>query len=71
MTLIKEGALEVMEELLKKVGSIYKLSNMAALRAMELNSGVKPLVDSSPNDKVTSIAIREIYEGKIKVKKAK
>ena len=59
------------EELIKKTGSIYKLCNLAALRAMELNSGMKKLVDMDPNEKVTSIAIKEIAEGKVKLKEIK
>ena len=59
------------DELLKKVGSLYKLCNLAAIRAMELNSGMKKLVDAGPNEKLTTIAIREIAEGKVKLKIAK
>lgn len=54
--------------LLEKVESIYKLCNMAAMRAIELNSGMKKLVDSDPKEKVTTTAIREISEGKVKLK---
>jgi len=57
-----------LELLLGKVESIYKLSNLAATRAMELNSGMKKLVESNPNEKTTTIAIREIANDKIKVK---
>jgi DNA-directed RNA polymerase omega subunit len=56
------------DELLKKIGSIYKLCNLAAIRATELNSGMKKLVDAHPNEKVTTVAIREIAEGKVKLK---
>ena len=38
---------------------------------MELNSGMKKLVDAGPNEKLTTIAIREIAEGKVKLKIAK
>jgi len=55
--------------LVAKIGSIYKLCNVAALRAMELNSGMKKLVDADPKEKVTSIAIMEIFEGKVKLAK--
>lgn len=57
-----------LEVLLEKVGSIYKLCNLAAMRAMELNSGFKGLIEVSPNEKVTSIAIREIAENKVRMK---
>ncbi len=56
------------EILLGKVESIFKLCNMAAMRAMELNSGMKRLVDAEPREKVTTTAIREIAEGKVKLK---
>ncbi len=56
------------DELLKKIGSIYKLCNLAAIRATELNSGMKKLVDADPNEKVTTVAIREIAEDKVKIK---
>lgn len=56
------------ELLIEQTGSIYKLCNIAALRAMELNAGMKRLVDAEPTDKVTSIALREIAEGKVKLK---
>ncbi len=57
------------DELLKKVGSVYKLCNLAAMRAMELNSGMKRLTDSFPNEKVTTIALREIAEDKVSLQK--
>ena len=58
------------EELLRKTGSVYKLCNLAALRAIELNSGMKKLIDSSPTEKVTTVAIREIMAGKVRIKTA-
>lgn len=60
-----------MDALLAKTGSIYKLCNMAAVRAMELNSGAKKLVDADPREKVTTTAIREIAENKVSLKKSK
>lgn len=56
------------EKLLEQTGSIYKLCNLAALRAIELNNGMKRLVEANPDDKITSIAIREVAEGKVKLK---
>ena len=56
------------EILLEKTGSIYKLCNLAALRAMELNSGMKKLIDAEPGEKVTTTAIREIAAGKVDMK---
>jgi len=58
------------EELLKKTGSVYKLCNLAALRAIELNSGMKKMIDSRSNEKITTIAIREIMAGKVRIKAA-
>ncbi len=55
--------------LVEKIGSIYKLCNLAALRSIELNNGIKKLIDADPNEKVTSIAIREIAMDKVKLKK--
>lgn len=60
-----------LENLLQKVESIFKLSNLAAARAMELSMGMKKLVDASPNEKVTTTAIREIANGKVKLKESK
>jgi DNA-directed RNA polymerase omega subunit len=59
------------DELLGKVSSVYKLCNLAAIRAMELNAGMKKLVEADPNEKVTSVAIKEIAEGKVKLKSSK
>ena len=56
------------EVLVEKIGSIYKLCNLAAVRAIELNGGIKKLIDADPNEKVTSIAIREIAMDKVKLK---
>lgn len=57
--------------LLEKTGSIYKLCNLAAMRAMELNSGLKKLVDTDPQEKITTVAIKEIAEDKVKIKEIK
>jgi DNA-directed RNA polymerase omega subunit len=51
-----------------EVGSIYKLCNLAAMRAMELNVGMKKLVEADPKEKVTTVAIKEIAEGKVKMR---
>lgn len=57
------------EKLLEQIGSLYKLCNLASLRAMELNGGMKKLVDAEPNEKFTTIAIREIGAHKVKLKR--
>ncbi len=59
------------ETLIQKTGSIYKLCNLAAMRAMELNSGMKKLVEAEPSEKVTTLAIKEIAAGKVKLKATK
>lgn len=59
-----------MEDLLKKVGSMYKLVILASRRVMELNAGGQKLVDSSPKAKASSIALEEIRRGKISYKKS-
>jgi len=51
-------------------GSIYKLSILAAKRAILLADGEKPLIEK-PTEKVLDNALREITEGKIKVKNKK
>jgi DNA-directed RNA polymerase omega subunit len=56
------------DELMEKIGSVYKLCNLAALRAMELNSGMKKLVDADPDEKLTTVAIKEIAADKVKLK---
>jgi DNA-directed RNA polymerase omega subunit len=56
------------EKLIERTGSIYKLCNLAALRAMELNSGMKKLIEAEPSEKVTTVAIKEIAEGKVNIK---
>jgi len=65
---MKEVPLEI---LLQKIPSLFKLSNLAALRAMELNSGMKRLVETDPHEKVTTVAIREIANEKVKLKQRK
>ena len=55
------------EDCIDKVESPYELVLVAKERATQLNSGVKPTVDSD-NDKNTVIALREIGEGKVSVK---
>ncbi len=59
-----------LEELLNKTGSLFQLTNLAARRARELTEGMKDLVEAGPKEKKTSIAIKEIAYGKVKLKKA-
>ncbi len=59
-----------MEELLNKTNnSIYKLVVLASKRAIELNSGAGKLIDAKPNIKLSTLALEEIRQGKIKLKK--
>lgn len=54
------------EELLPKAGgSVYRLTRMAARRALELSEGKPSLMRKPSSDKVTTIALEEIAEGRI------
>ena len=60
------------EDLLKTTNdSIYKLVIMASRRALELGTGSEKLVETDPNTKLTSIALKEIKENKIGYKTKK
>ena len=52
------------DELLQRVGSMYKLVILAVRRAKEIAEGAIPLVGSD-HKKVTSIALEEIRQGKV------
>ncbi|OGX19088.1 MAG: DNA-directed RNA polymerase subunit omega [Omnitrophica WOR_2 bacterium GWC2_45_7] len=55
-----------LEELLPKAdGSIYKLVRMATNRALELSEGKPRLIENPSSDKITTIALEEIAQGKI------
>jgi DNA-directed RNA polymerase omega subunit len=59
------------EDLLPKAGmSAYRLVRMAANRALELSDGKPSLVKRKHSDKLTSIALREIAEGRVVYKGA-
>ncbi|MEY3586813.1 DNA-directed RNA polymerase subunit omega [Aquiluna borgnonia] len=70
------------DELLSKVGSNYELVIFASKRARQINeyysalhegslfNYVGPLVDSSIDDKPLSIALHEVYQGKLVKKSA-
>ncbi|MCA9407221.1 MAG: DNA-directed RNA polymerase subunit omega [Candidatus Omnitrophica bacterium] len=58
------------EELLEKSDfSIYRLVRMAAKRALEISEGRKCLVENPSSDKATSMALEEIFQGKIEYKR--
>ncbi|MDD4294738.1 MAG: DNA-directed RNA polymerase subunit omega [Candidatus Omnitrophica bacterium] len=48
-------------------GSVYKLTVLAAKRALQLADGDASLIDK-PSDKVLDAALQEIGQGKIRVK---
>ena len=48
-------------------GSIYKLTMLAARRAQQLADGEKALIEK-PNEKALDNALKEISEGKVKIK---
>jgi DNA-directed RNA polymerase omega subunit len=56
------------ENLLNKTDSVYKLVILAAKRAVELNQGAGRLIEVGPGVKLSSIALREISEGKVALK---
>ena len=56
------------EKMVYHNSSLYKLVLLAAERANQLNQGSKPLIDSS-SKKMSTIALREIYEGKVRIEK--
>ena len=57
------------EELLPQAGgSIYRLIRMASDRALELSEGKPMLIKNPTSDKVTTIAMIEIAQGKVEIK---
>ena len=59
-----------LEDLLDKTDSIYKLTVLAARRALELNMGVPKLVETTDKNSIV-VALEEIAEGKVSYKDAK
>ncbi len=49
------------------VNSRYSIVIAASRRARQLIAGAEPLVNASAKEKPLSIAVREIYEGKVKI----
>ena len=56
------------DELVQKIGSVYKLVILASQRAVELSAGAQKLVDVDPREKPVNVALKEIAEGKITYK---
>lgn len=59
------------ETLLEKVGSTYKLVILAARRALELNDGAPPLIETDSKKKPLVVALEEIAAGKISTRPKK
>ena len=60
-----------LEELLPRSGgSVYRLSRMASQRALELAEGRPLLINKIDTDKVTTLALEEIRQGKVVSKEA-
>ena len=55
------------KRIFKEGDSIYKITLLAARRAIELNNGAKKLVESS-SKKFSTVALEEISQGKVKYK---
>jgi len=54
----------------KSSGSVYKLVNLAARRALEIAEGQPKLVEAPASTKPSTVALQEIAEGKLYSKKA-
>jgi len=55
------------EKIFKNGDSIYKITLIAAKRAIELNNGANKLIETD-SVKFSTIALQEISQGKIKYK---
>ena len=56
------------QKVLDKVGSLYKLVVLTAMRAVELSDGAANLTGDKPEAKNINAALKEISEGKIEYK---
>jgi DNA-directed RNA polymerase omega subunit len=65
------GYVEREKLLSKSEGSIYKLVNLAAKRALEISEGQPKLVEANASVKPSTVALNEITCGKVQVKKLK
>ena len=65
------GYVERENLLSRSEGSIYKLVNLAAMRALELAEGQPKLVEANASVKASTVALYEIAAGKIQVRKIK
>ena len=55
----------------KSHDSIYKLVILASKRSLEIAEGQPKLVEASSSMKPSSVALKEIQEGKLQYRKAK
>jgi len=55
-----------LEELLKQGNSLYKLVLLASQRAQELSRGAPPLVETNPHQQLSTIALEEMRQGKVR-----
>lgn len=55
------------EKIFKNGDSIYKVTLLAARRAIELNNGAQKLVETG-SKKLSTVALEEISQGKVKYK---
>lgn len=58
------------QDYLAKTNSIYKLVILASMRAAELNNGAPKLVETD-SEKVTTVALEEIAQDKVKMRQEK
>jgi DNA-directed RNA polymerase omega subunit len=59
------------EDLLPRANySIYKLVSLASMRALELSDGKRCLVERPSSEKLTTMALEEIAQGKVMTKEA-
>ena len=57
-----------LQKVLDKVGSLYKLVVLTAMRAVELSDGAVNLTGDKPENKTINAALKEILEGRIEYK---
>jgi len=55
------------EKIFKSTDSLYKLTTIAARRAIELNNGAQKLIETKTK-KFSTIALEEIIQGKVSYK---
>lgn len=67
MTVIPVPVISV-GDLVMKTGSIFKLVILASKRTLQLSEGSAPLVQKDKTVKLSTLALREIKEGKISFK---